>query len=835
MPRRLPPLRRAARFLRLASLGALALASCGEPEHATGGGTFLGRVSLVPVYPAGASIATTALAIDQVNVEITRPPGTDVLDTTIAFPPSANELSLDLTVQLTARTERLAVRLQLSGSGRLLFTGMDTVLVAALGTGPPATPNLQLSYVGPGANLAFLVLEPRDTTLSLGSQFQFRTTGSDANEQPVPEYYVRWATSGGGATVSPTGVVTAPAARGQIRLTVVTPNGVADSTTVAFAPPATSLAITGGDNQTGSAGAPLATPLTVQVRAADNLGVPGVAVHFAGVSGTTVRDPTVVTDANGNAATVGTLGPSLGLQAFDASAAGLTGVRFSAMAAAGAVAQLFIVSGSGQGAPADSGLAAPLVVGAIDQFQNPTPNVTIDWKVVSGGGTLSAASSTTDANGHAAVGYRVGPVAGLNQISATARVAQPVAPATFTATGIPGQPSFLAVVSGSGQTAIAGQVIPTAIVLAVQDSLANPVPNATVTWQLVRGAGNLSTASTVSDSRGEVQVRFTPGPAALVSSIQASIQNGPSGSTYVVPVRGVAGAAAKTSRFSGNWQQVTGGATSLPLIAAVADALDNPVSVVPIAWTSPGPGSLSSNGTQTDGRGLTSITYTSSTSPFGELVLARRTAGDSVYFTVNDGFATQINVFSGDNQTGAIGAPLAQPIAVIVRDLGQVVPGLSVGFKVVSGGGSLSAQSAITDLNGIASFSLRLGSRAGPNIVEATLGSTGRVIELGATGVAGPAAGIVAFGGDFQTGSLAQSFRPVLTVIVTDAAGNPVSGASVDWSDQSGGSEAPASSPTNAQGVASTTFTPISVGRQKVRATLTGTQTIVEFTVIVVP
>src|SRR5258708_13545469 len=101
MPRRLSPPRRAARFFRLASLGALALASCGEPERATGGGTFEGRVGLVPIYPTGASIATTALAIDQAHVRFTRPPGTVVPDSTIPFPASAQVLSPHPLVQLT--------------------------------------------------------------------------------------------------------------------------------------------------------------------------------------------------------------------------------------------------------------------------------------------------------------------------------------------------------------------------------------------------------------------------------------------------------------------------------------------------------------------------------------------------------------------------------------------------------------------------------------------------------------------------------------------------------------------------------------------------------------
>ena len=60
-------------------------------------------------------------------------------------------------------------------------------------------------------------------------------------------------------------------------------------------------------------------------------------------------------------------------------------------------------------------------------------------------------------------------------------------------------------------------------------------------------------------------------------------------------------------------------------------------------------------------------------------------------------------IVSGDNQTGLIGEPLADPFVVRVRDREQdnkPLEGVKVTFTVLTGGGSLSTTTAITDISG---------------------------------------------------------------------------------------------------------------------------------------
>ena len=77
-------------------------------------------------------------------------------------------------------------------------------------------------------------------------------------------------------------------------------------------------------------------------------------------------------------------------------------------------------------------LDEPFVVLARDQNGNPVEGVRVDFKVTTGGGTLSVTSATTDANGHASTILTLGSQPGTNTVVVTVADLDPV---TFTATG----------------------------------------------------------------------------------------------------------------------------------------------------------------------------------------------------------------------------------------------------------------------------------------------------------------------------------------------------------------------------------------------------------------
>ncbi len=99
----------------------------------------------------------------------------------------------------------------------------------------------------------------------------------------------------------------------------------------------------------------------------------------------------------------------------------------------------------------------------------------------------------------------------------------------------------------------------------------------------------------------------------------------------------------------------------------------------------------------------------------------------------------QLEASSGNNQTGAPGSPLAEPLAVRALLSGAVpAPGIAVTFAVQSGSATLSSTSAITDANGVATVQLTLGPVAGAVIVTASANGIEPVrFNITATGFAG--------------------------------------------------------------------------------------------------
>lgn len=76
--------------------------------------------------------------------------------------------------------------------------------------------------------------------------------------------------------------------------------------------------------------------------------------------------------------------------------------------------------GDGQSGSAGSVLAESLRVQVTDAAGTAAPGVTVSWSVLTGGGSISPASSTTDANGKAAAAFTLGPTQGEQRAQAEA-------------------------------------------------------------------------------------------------------------------------------------------------------------------------------------------------------------------------------------------------------------------------------------------------------------------------------------------------------------------------------------------------------------------------------
>lgn len=187
-----------------------------------------------------------------------------------------------------------------------------------------------------------------------------------------------------------------------------------------------------GDGQSATVGSAL-SEYQVKVTDAGGAAKAGVTVNWSVLIGGGAVDPaTSVTDVDGLASTVATLGTTAGDQRVRASASGYAGspVSFQSTGVAGALASLAKVAGDNQAGLKSALLAAQPTVEARDQFDNGIAGVTVNWAPVAGSGTVGAATSVTGANGRAAISWTLGPGSGPMSLDASTGALTPV---TFTA------------------------------------------------------------------------------------------------------------------------------------------------------------------------------------------------------------------------------------------------------------------------------------------------------------------------------------------------------------------------------------------------------------------
>jgi hypothetical protein len=154
-------------------------------------------------------------------------------------------------------------------------------------------------------------------------------------------------------------------------------------------------------------------------------------------------------------------------------------------------------------------------------------------------------------------------------------------------------------------------------------------------------------------------------------------------------------------------------------------------------------------------------------------------SGDSTGVGGSD--AAEIRVVGGAGQQGVAGEALAEPIVVQLLDsAGRPLRGQEIGFRVVSGGGAVDPAGAVTDDEGKAAVSGRLGTVAGPWAMEANAGGGVRA-QVSATAVAAAPDSMFLVRGQGQSGPAGELLGDSLVVEVVDRYGNPAPGAEVSW------------------------------------------------------
>jgi hypothetical protein len=190
-----------------------------------------------------------------------------------------------------------------------------------------------------------------------------------------------------------------------------------------------------GDAQTGVVGATISAPV-VKVLNFSGAGVSGVVVNFTASNGDVLGATTVTTGADGTASAGSwRLSTVAGTHTVSASATGVAlAASFSATVRADVARSMIKSAGDNQTGFAGSTVTTPPAVTVADQFGNPVSGTSVTYAVSTGGGSLTGATATSNANGIAAVGaWRLGAAVGSNTLVASSTGLPAV---TFTATGI---------------------------------------------------------------------------------------------------------------------------------------------------------------------------------------------------------------------------------------------------------------------------------------------------------------------------------------------------------------------------------------------------------------
>lgn len=665
----------------------------------------------------------------------------------------------------------------------------------------------------------------------------------DANDNPVPDVWVDFAIESGGGAVGAAAVKTDMLGLASSTHTLGSAAGASSVTAsvkgvaayIRFessgtAGTATQIALVSGNNQNTTVGTALTNPLVVAVKDAGGNPVAGFMVTFtAATGGGTVSAATVETDAAGLAQSTLTVGTTAGTNTVTVNASGLTGspVTFTAMGNAGAAAAIALVSGNNQSATVGTALTMPFVVAVTDDNGNPVAGTAVTFAVATGGGSLSATSVTTNAQGQAQTKLTVGSAAGMNTVTAT-RAGLTGSPVTFVATGTTGTATQIAVVSGGNQSATVGSTL-NPFVVVVKDAAGNPVDGFSVAFTVVSGGGSLSALSILTNAQGQAQTTLTLGSTAGTNTVTANA-TGLTGSPITFTATGTAGAATKLSIISGNNQTAkVGTALTNPFVVKLEDANGNPVSGAAVNFAvTAGGGTLSAATATTNAMGLAQSTLTVGTTVGANTVTASKSGLPVVTFNASatSGTASQIALVSGNNQSAPVGTALASPFVVAVKDAnGNAVSGFSVTFSVVTGSGTLSAATAMTNAQGQASTTLTFGATAGTTTVRANAtGLSGSPVVFTATATAAAATQMAIVSGNNQTARVGSALAAPLVVVAKDASGNGVPGVTITFAVTGGGGSISATNVmTNAQGQASTTLTVGSMtGTNTVTATKAG-------------
>lgn len=677
-----------------------------------------------------------------------------------------------LTHTWTSLTPNIATVTE-AGLVRAVANGRARILVRQVDTGLADTADIEVQQV-----LRRIVVSPSSRTfVSLGETQTFTAALLDGNDVPV-DATAEWSTSDSTvATVTAAGVVQARK-NGQVRITAASGSisGAAEITVaqvaarVRVAPENVALASL-GQTQVLSA---------VAEDAAGNV-LPGISITWssadAAVASVDPASGTVTAVSNGTAV--------LTAHAGDATDAprGVATVVVSQVPTA-------IAMHAGDGGPGVVGSTRMIEARVTDARGAGVAGVSVSWAVLSGGGSVNAAVSTSGANGIASINWTLGSTPGAQSATATAPGISG-SPITYSATATPAPASELVLTTQPAATAQSGTALTTQPVVQLRDAFGNPVAQSgvTVTVAIATGGGTLG-GTTTADTDSNGQAAFTD----LVLSGTAGDRTlsfsaaGLTGATsHAIDL--MAGAASQLSvETQPSSTAQSGIAFPQQPVLQLRDAAGNPVSQAGVSVTAviaSGGGSLGGTVTvDTDASGVATFTNLSITGSAGDRTLGFSATGltsaTSGTISVLAGAPAQLAIVTQPSSTAEAGTAFAQQPELQLQDASgnpAAEAGVTITATIASGGGMLGGTvTADSDASGVVSFTnLSIGGTAGSRTLSfSASGLTGAT--SGTINVTAGTAAALAFSVQPSNVVASAPVAPAVQVSIVDAFGNLVTG-----------------------------------------------------------
>lgn len=471
---------------------------------------------------------------------------------------------------------------------------------------------------------------------------------------------------------------------------------------------------------------------------------------------------------------------------------------------------------------ADGRSSNKLQVTVKDLNGNPIGGALVELSTTNGATLVNDSTATTDASGQATIlvtSETVGDSIITARINGTSKSSTVVFIADKTTAEI------LEGALTATQNAVADGSAKNNVIAKITDAHGNPVPEANVTFSVSPGA-TLTTLTGVTGSDGVAKASVTSLKAATFT-VKARIQE--SGNDAQTTTRFIADSSTATLSDGSLLINPNGafanGTDTDGVEATVTDANGNLVAGVNVAFSVASGATLRELVARTgeDGKAKTTLS-------------SERTGSYTVRATVNGHAVSKTATFVADSATAGIASgdltvtannakaddKATNSVQVRVKDArGNPVPGVAVAFSATNGA-TLTAASAITNAEGLASISLK-NTRAGVSRVTATVNDSSQLVDTtfvpdSSTATITSSNITVMTDGSVANGTGANEVR----VKVTDAFANVITNATVTFSASNGATVDPSSVATDTQGLANVRITSTRAGVAKVTATVNG-------------